>query len=65
MYKQNNCIVSLNVVLICISDYFCCEFHVDDCLEVKLECIHYMNELVDFIVSKSAVGDLLSHLSLM
>jgi len=43
---------------------FCCEFHVNDSLEVRLECIHYLNELVDFILSKSAVGDVMSHLSL-
>ena len=43
---------------------FCCEFHVNACLEVKLECIQYLNELVDCILSKSVVGDAMSELSL-
>ena len=44
---------------------YCCDVHVDDCLEVKLECLHYLNELVDFILLKTIVGDSMSHMSLM
>ena len=57
------CIVKM--ILICISDLFCCESHVDDCSEVKLECIQYMNEVIDSILSKSVVGDVFAQISLM
>ena len=53
-----------NFVFIYISD-FCCQVHVHDCLDVKIECIHVMNEFVDLILSKSVVGDELSKMSLM
>jgi hypothetical protein len=43
---------------------FCCEFHVNDSAEVKLECIQYLNEVVDYILSQTAVGDIMSELSL-
>jgi len=43
---------------------YCCECHVNDCLSVRLECIQYLNEVVDFIVSGTAVGDVMSKLSL-
>jgi hypothetical protein len=54
----------VNCDFIYISD-FCCESHVNDSLDVKLECIHYMNELIDCILSNTVVGDDLSQLSLM
>ena len=53
-----------NFVSIYISD-FCCEYHIDDCLDVKIECIRSLNEVVDFILSKTIVGDDMSKMSLM
>jgi hypothetical protein len=44
---------------------FCCDFHVNASVEVKMECIQYLNELVDMILSHTAVGDVMSELSLM
>ena len=52
------------MILICISD-FCCGYHVNDCLEAKIECMKYMDELVESILSHTVVGHELSHLSLM
>jgi hypothetical protein len=50
--------------MICVSD-FCCENHVDDSYEVRLECIRHMNEFIDFIVSNSVIGDEFGELSLL
>ena len=49
---------------ISVSD-FCCQFHVNDCQEVKLECIQFMNEIIDRILSRTVVGENMSQLSLM
>ncbi len=67
-----NCIVNVRMKLCIFIDEsfffiseYCCESHINDSLEVRLECIHYMDILIDSILSKSVVGDEMSELFLM
>ena len=49
----------------CFISDFCCEFHVNDSHEVKLECIRCLDEIVDSILSHSVVGEFMCQMSLM
>ncbi len=54
------------VKLFCIVDLFfsdfCCEFHINESHSVKMECIGYMDEVIESIVSENVCFDLLSNL---
>ncbi len=56
--------------LFCIDNYFisisdyCCDWHVNDSIEVKRDCIRCLDELVDSILSETVVGMEMAQLSL-
>jgi hypothetical protein len=39
------------MIILLFSD-FCCEGHLNSSLEERLECIKYLDEFVDFVVSR-------------
>ena len=41
---------------------FCCEFHVNDPVPVKMECIACMGEVIDSILSQKVCSDMLSNM---
>ena len=47
-----------------ISEFCCCD-HVNSSKEVKMECIMYLDQTVEFILSRSENGASLCEMSLM